>query len=53
MQVQQPTETHTSVLELVQSTWTMLLAVGVRVDSFTVHVAPPSTALMATQKMLE
>jgi len=41
------------VLVLVQSTWTVLLAVAVRVTSLTVHTAPLSLALTATHKMLE
>ena len=41
------------VLELVQSTWTMLAALAVRTVLSTVLVALLSTADMATQKMLE
>ena len=41
------------VLVLVQSTWTMLAALEVRVTSLTVHIAPLSAATLATQRMLE
>ena len=41
------------VLAVVQSTWTMLAALAVRLDSLTVPEALLSTVTEATQKMLE
>ena len=53
MQMQWASVVLISVLALAQFTWTMLLAVVVKVISLTVHVVPMSTALMVTHKMLE
>ena len=44
---------HILVLALVQSTWTMLAALAVRLDSLTVPEVLLSTVTEATQKMLE
>ena len=41
------------VLALVQSTWTMLAALAVRLDSLTVPEVLLSTVDMAIQRMLE
>ena len=43
----------TLVLVLVQSTWTMLTVLAVRVTSWNAHTAPLSPVQEATQKMLE
>ena len=43
----------TLVLVLVQSIWTMLAAVVLKVTSLTVHIAPLSPASTATHKMQE
>ena len=52
-QVLLPLVVLTLVLVLVQSTWTMLTVLAVKVTSLTAHTAPLSAATMATQKMLE
>ena len=53
MQMQWASVVLISAVALAQFTWTMLLAVVVKVISSTVHVVPMSTALMVTPKMLE
>ena len=51
--MQLPSEMLILVVVLVQSTWTMLAALEVRVTSLTAHAAPLSAATEATQRMLE
>ena len=52
-QMQWPSVEPILVLAVVQSTWTMLAALAVRLDSLTVPEALLSTVDMATQRMLE
>ena len=52
-QVQWPSTVLILVLVLVQSTWTMLTAVEVKVISLNVYIAPMSPVSMATHRMLE
>ena len=51
--MQLPSVVLTLVLALVQSIWTMLTVLAVKVTSLIAHIAPLSGVQVATQKMLE
>ena len=51
--MQLPSAVLTLVLVLVQSTWTMLTVLAVKVTSLTACTAPLSGVQVAIQKMLE